>query len=549
MFMRIVIAIGAICLPALPVLAQTPKPTVIITAKPISRLLSEYREMIRQVGGPSAGDNLVMAFDDKLKEQLGENGFEGVDINRPIAAYTVVKERFEDTNPILLVPINGEKEIIGFLKSMKMEASAVKDKKGLYMLRVRGLDFLPNDSFMQIVDGWAYIGLNGDDVGDAKNRLPIENLFSDADQSLFTVKLFPGQFPEKLLKEWLATMDMAVIGIGAFAGMGGPPEVQKMVQTFFDQGPKLLRRYAETGIKEVEEVRVQFSWEANTGDTLTELTLIPKAGSMLAKDIAARAATTHRFSGLTHAHAAIAVSANLPLFAKELREIIATVPGAMEAGLKSTNLPEQFQPLVEEVVKALTESIKKGDMDISFALVGPDKNGKFTLAMAVSMADTAAIEKTLRQTAKAGEFEKEFEFDVVKAAGISIHKVPIARAVHEELHLDMSKLFGEKPLAYVAFAKDAAFVTFGPDSLAVMKTAVASKTGPAPVLEVSANANSFHKLIAAVGTEKEATEFARLFGTEDKQVSLLRVYVEGGQTLKAKATLNLRYIPRLSLLD
>jgi hypothetical protein len=75
MFMRTVIAIGAICLTALPVLAQTPKPTVMITAKPISRLLSEYREMIRQVGGPSAGDNLVMAFDDKLKEQLGESGF------------------------------------------------------------------------------------------------------------------------------------------------------------------------------------------------------------------------------------------------------------------------------------------------------------------------------------------------------------------------------------------------------------------------------------------------------------------------------------------
>ena len=96
MFMRFVIAVGAICVSAIPALAQVVKPTVVITAKPLSQLLSEYREMIRQVGGPSAGGQLATAFDNQIKEVLGEQGFEGLDINRPLAAYTVVKEKFED---------------------------------------------------------------------------------------------------------------------------------------------------------------------------------------------------------------------------------------------------------------------------------------------------------------------------------------------------------------------------------------------------------------------------------------------------------------------
>src|SRR5580658_7701301 len=123
MFFRALIAIGAICASALPVLAQTVKPTVVVTAKPLSQLLSDYREMIRQVGGPATGNQLVAAFDEQIKEVLGEQGFEGFDINRPVAAYTVVKEKFEDTNPILIVPISGEKEFLAFLKRMKWEAS------------------------------------------------------------------------------------------------------------------------------------------------------------------------------------------------------------------------------------------------------------------------------------------------------------------------------------------------------------------------------------------------------------------------------------------
>lgn len=550
MFIRSIVTAVVVCVSAIPSLADPPKPTVVVTAKALSRLLSEYREMIRHVGGPAIGDQLVMEFDEELKEHLGEQGFEGIDINRPVAAYTLIKEKFEDTNPILIVPITGEKEFIAFLKRIKIETSAVKDKKGLYMLRVRGLDFLPNDSFAQVVNGWAYVGLNGDDVGDIKNRLPIENLFNDADLALFTVKFFPGRFPEKLLKEWLEIMDMVAAGNKAMAGRGGPPQLNKMMQTFFEEGPKLVRRYGEMGIKEVEEIRGQFGWDPNSGDTLSEVTLIPKAGSSLAKDIAGRAATTNRFAGLTHTNAALAAVIKLPLFAEENRAIGVDIIGAMEFGVKTELLPDLFHPFVEELAKSAIQTVKKSDLDAAFALVGPDKNGKFSLVAAVSMVDTSALEKALRQEAKNAketELAKEFEFDIEKIAGVGIHKIPLGKAVNEEILRELNRAFGEKPPAYIAFAKDAVFITFGFDGLAAIKTAIEAKPGPAPVLEVTGNTSRFHKFVAAVGTDHEAADFAKVFGPEDKQVSLFRVTLEGGTVLKAKVTLNLRHLPRVAL--
>jgi hypothetical protein len=543
--MRFILTFSAIFASTIAAQAEPPKPTVVITAKPVSRLLNEYREMIRQVGGPVEGERSVKEFEHDLKEMFGEHGFEGIDINRPLAAYAVVREKFEETNPILIVPVTGEKDFIALLERLKIKATAVKDKKGLYHLRIGGLDILPNESHVQFVDGgWAYVGLNGDDVADAKNRLPTEDLFDNADLSLFSAKLFPGRFPEKLLKSWLDQLDVAANGIKGFLGAVGPKQVIKMFQTFFDEGPKLVRRYAETGLKEAAEVHIQFSWEPLTGEAFTELVLTPKAGSPLAKEIAAKAATTQRFAGIVPANAAVGVVVKLPLFAKELREIIAVGVEAIEAELKTAELSEAFHPVVEELAKGAIQGVKKGDLDVAVALIGPDKGGKFTVMGAVSLVDPTALEKALRQVAKSAELGKLFEFDVAKVGGVSIHKVPLARALSDEMLRELSRVFGENPPGYVAFAKDAAFVSFGPDGLAAIKAAVEAKPGPGPVVELTGNTNGIHKLIALMAGDQGADMFARFVGIEDKAANMLRVTVEGGQTLKAKATVNLRYLPR-----
>jgi hypothetical protein len=550
MRLRFILALSTCFISTIPALAQEPKPTVVLAAKPVSRLLSEYREMIRQVGGPAEGERAVKEFEQNLKELLGEQGFEGLDINRPLAAYTVVREKVEETNLVLVVPVTGEKEFLAFLERLKIKSEPVKDKKGLHKLEIPGEGFLPNPSYVQFTDGgWAYLGLNGDEVADAKNRVPLGDLFDNADQSLFSAKLFPARFPEKLLKNWLNELDNNANTMKGFLGRGGVPKhVIKFAQAFFEEGPKLLRRYGETGLKEADEVRIQLTWDQTTGEAFTELMLTPKAGTPLAKEIAVKAATTHRFTGFVPANAAVGFVAKIPLFAPELREIIAAGVGAIEGELKTTEIPEPFHPFLEELAKGAIQCVKKGDMDVAVALTGPDKDGKFTVVAAASFVDPTAIEKALRLIAKSGDLAKLFEFDVAKVAGTSIHKVPLARAANDELLRELSRVFGDNAPGYVAFAKDAAFVSFGPDGLAAIKTAIEAKPGPAPVVEITGNMSRFNKLIALLAGEEGAGMFSRVFVPEDKLVRLFRATVEGGNTLKAKATVNLNYLPRLQYL-
>jgi hypothetical protein len=548
MRMRFILALSAVITTTIPAQAEPPKPTVVVAAKPISRLLAEYREMLRQVGGAAQGEQLVKGFENDLKEIFGEHGFEGIDLNRPLAAYSTVREKFKETNLVLVVPVTGEKEFLALLERLKIKSAPVKDKKGLYKLEFIGPGFLTSAPYVQFTDGgWVYVGLNGDEVSDAKNRLPLEDLFDNADLSLFSAKLFPGQFPEKLLKSWLEELENTANGIKGFIGMGDPKHIAKLGQTFLEEGPKLVRRYAETGLKEAAEVRIQFSWEPMTGETFTELVLTPKAGTPLAKEIAAKAATTHRFAGIVPANAAVGVVVKVPLFAKEIQEIVAAGVEAIEGEAKTTDIPNSFHPFLEELAKAAIQSVKKGDLDVAGALIGPDKGGKFTVLGAVSLADPTALEKALRQVAKSAELAKLFEFDVAKVGGVSIHKVPLARAANEEQLRELSQIFGENPPGYVAFAKDAAFVSFGPDGLAAIKAAIEAKPGPAPVVELTGNMNRLHKVVASIAGEQGAGMFAKFIGTDDKAVSMLRVTVEGGQTLKAKATVNVRYLPKFIL--
>src|SRR5262249_271471 len=138
-----------------------------------------------------------------------------------------------------------------------------------------------------------------------------------------------------------------------------------------------------------------------------------------------------------------------PLFAPELRDIGSTfVEFAQDAG-KQSDVPNTFLPVVDELGKGFLRSVKKGDLDGAIAVVGPDKNGKFTVGGAVSFDDTAELDKAQRKAAKPPELAKLFEFDVAKVGEVGIHKVPLTRLFREEALREIEKVFGENPPAYM----------------------------------------------------------------------------------------------------
>ena len=349
--------------------------------------------------------------------------------------------------------------------------------------------------------------------------------------------------PAKLLGDALDELDKTAGGLKGFIARGNDP-ARKLMATFLEQGPKLVRRYGETALKEVEEVGLKFGFDAMSGDTVTELSLVPKANTPLAKELAAIPATTNRFAGLVPKDAAFGAVLKAPLFAGELREIVVALVEAAAAGIKMEGIPEKLKPVVDEAAKGFVRSAKAGNLDAAFALVGPDKAGKFTFLAGLSFDDPSGVEKALREAAKDSELAKGFEFDAAKAGGVSIHKVPLTRLFPEGAVRELAKVFGDNPPAYVAFAKDAVFLGLGPGALDSVKTALEAKPGAAPAADVTWNSGRIVKFVGAID-ERAGVEAAKILGTDDKAANALRLTVEGGQTLKVKANLNVRYLPKM----
>jgi hypothetical protein len=352
--------IAALILAITPALAEPPKPTIVAQAKPVARLMGDFREMVRQTAGPDFADKALKEFDNGLKELLGEQGFEGLDINRPMGTYVVVRDDIQDTSAFVVVPITGEKEFIGLLGRMKLKTEAVKDKPGTYTLQLPEHIVFPKASMVHIVGAWAHVSLNAGDAVDAKDLIPPETLIDNADPALITAKLYPDRVPDKLVKTTLDQMDQAAAMVKGFVGgAGAPPNWAKLAATFFEDGPKLVRRYVETARKEASELAVRITWEPAAGDNIFEFALLPRAGTALAKDIAATT-VTNRFAGLIPKDAAAGAIVKAPLFAEEIRNIVATLLEAGQVELKNEEhkFPKEYHPIVDEVAKSLIGSVE-----------------------------------------------------------------------------------------------------------------------------------------------------------------------------------------------
>ena len=307
-----------------------------------------------------------------------------------------------------MVPITGEKEFIGLLGRMKLKTEAVKDKPGTYTLQLPEHIVFPKASMVHIAGAWAHVSLNAGDAVDAKDLIPPETLIDNADPALITAKLYPDRVPDKLVKTTLDQMDQAAAMVKGFVGgAGAPPNWAKLAATFFEDGPKLVRRYVETARKEASELAVRITWEPAVGDNIFEFALLPRAGTALAKDIAATT-VTNRFAGLIPKDAAAGAIVKAPLFAEEIRNIVATLLEAGQVELKNEEhkFPKEYHPIVDEVAKSLIGSVKKGQLDAAVAMVGPGMDGKFTVVGGFSLDNAPAVEKAARELVKGRDFAK-----------------------------------------------------------------------------------------------------------------------------------------------
>ena len=537
--MRYALVLAAAALVAPPAVRAADPPITFQTQTP-SRVLGDLRAAADLVGGEKA----VKAVNDAIKSQLGEKGFAGLDLDRPLVGYVVLAPKPADIVAVVAIPFTVEKDFLALCE--RFNGSAPKDLGG-------GVYELPPldpryKAHMRFSDRYAYIayGLKPGPALDPKALVPALKLIDPAEQAVVAatfhfdrltpaVKLAIPAYVEEVKKELgLDADNLGPLGFPERLIMKEAlPELEKMAKRYL-----LLLGGADTAT-------VKVKLDVPSSDFVVEAAITPKPGTALAKEIAARKPTANLFGGLLTPDTVAGFKTRLPFYNDELKAAAEKALTEGQTEVKN-NAGPVGKDLVDELFKGLIRTVKTGEADIVGAVRGPDKNGDFTTVLAVAFDDPAGLEKEfkklIQKDAPADE-QGRFKWDADKAGKVAIHTY----APDAVFWKPVQAFGGEKAMLAFAFAPKGVFVVAGPDAIPVLKEALTVKPADAPVLDVVLNPARVTKLIRKMGGN--ALDAERALGTEDKLVSATSLKVEGGKELVVRYTLNLRLLPRALFVD
>lgn len=473
-------------------------------------------------------------FEKGLNDVLGEKGWAGLDLKKPVGLFTYVKPKLEDSYVVFAFPITKEKDALDLLERLGVGVEEEPKAKGVYRLRLRRV--LPEDSptRMRFHDGHAYVGINADaDELDPAKLLPIGNLVDEKEKALAAVTLFPGRAPTELKEMTDGWWSMAKAQLDQLDNRAprdmprGFPAFAKACVGWVDTNTAALFKGAET-------VTVRITPDPKTTDAAVEVVVTPKAKSDLAADIAKLTPVPGRFHQLVTKDAVggltATLGANTP---KEVRQTAGQFL-ADWIDLTTPGMSEEVQPLFAALGQAVKQMLADGKTDAGFALLGPDKKDTFTLIGAAAVGDPSALEKVVRKTVKDApkEVQDLIKLDAEKVGELPVHTLTVPEGVEW-----LEKPFGKKAVVRLAFGKDAVYVAVGPDGLEQIKRATELKPADGKRFDILMNPAKVNKMIADLGGGGPGGGWMdAIIGKEDGLRSWSGVEVAGGKELTIKYT-------------
>jgi hypothetical protein len=542
--MRYALALTFAALLAPPTLraADPELPPVTFQTHPPERVLNDLRFAADLVGGEKA----VKAFNDAIKAKLGEKGFEGLDLSKPVVGYINLKPKPEDTSVVIAFPVTNEKEFLALCDRWNGGEKAKDLVKGIWQLPPLAPRYKAR---MKFAEGYAYIASGDTEAAalaalDEKALVSPEKIYDPAENAVFVGRVhfdrltpaFKLALPTyvKNIKQELRLDEIPDRDLGKVI-KAGLPEVEKMVA-----------RYALLMLGGADTAALRLNVDLATSDLVVEFGVKPKPDTPLAKAVADHKPTGNNFAGLLTPDTVAGFKTRLPFFNDELK---AAGVKMLEEGQKmAAQAPGNGKDFLDELFKGFIRTVKTGEADIVGGVRGPNKDGQFTAVGAIAFDDPSALEKEFKKFVEKDAPQDELnriKWDAAKAGKVSIHtyKVP-----NERGFLNPAQIFGgdDCTLAF-AFAPKGVFIVLGPDAIATMNGALAVKPAEGPMLDVVINPARMKKLVEKGGGNAISAEKA--LGKDDKLVSALSLNVSGGKELSVRLAINLRLLPRAIVAD
>jgi hypothetical protein len=537
------LALGASAAPA-PVIKSTGGPPVIFQLAPGQQLL----DAVKKIVGIVAGDGFAGIIDGQIQGKLGEKGFAGLDMTKPIVGYLYLPDKalkgpdeFKEIYGFVAIPVSGENEFKDFVARLgpandPLNFKPIEGNKGLYALEANGGDHDEIPVRARFHDGHLYIGFNAkDELLDPKNLLAAKTLARTGETGLFLARIFTDRFPEALVKqqtEQLEELEAQVQNLGAWSEIAG-----NILKSY-----TALAKKSTAQMKDTEETGFRLVFDEKAAEIAIESYALPKKGTDYAKELAEMKPTANRFASLISDTTAAGGLFQLPIAAPEVKDILGKLVQAGQKG--KDDAPEYVRPVIDELLKGLGRTLKGDSIDFALAVNGPNKDGKFTMVGAINFDDASGLEKALKAAAKHADapekFKDEVKFDVDDVEGLKVHRIVLKDDAEP-----VKAIFGPDGLSF-AMGPKSLVMAMGPDWKDGLKAALAAKAGPSKVFELVASPKRLGDLIKA-GNEQAGTVAAELLGSDEKRVTVLGVTYEGGTMLKSRMSISLKVIPKVAV--
>ncbi len=516
-------------------------PPVTIQLAPGKKLLSDITKIVNFV----AGDGFGGLIDGQIKGKLGEKGFAGLDMTKPIVGWLNLPNKaikdLEDTkdlNGVVAIPVTGEQEFKDFLARLSPEndplvLEPIAGKAGLYAVKTNdGEGSIPIRA--RFHDGHLFVGINTpDSTLDAKNLPLVKSLIVPNDPSLLLVRIFTSRYPEKMMDqtEQLEDAKKQLENLPGFGELG-----ISIMDSYIAMINRMTAQYKDT-----EESGFRVMLDEKTAEIAMESYAIPKAGSTYAAEIAAVKPNMNRFGSLVSDQTAAGMLVQLPIFAPELRDIANKL---IAEGEKNVDEGEEFiRPFVRELLTGIKRTIKADAIDFAATVNESKTAGKFNAIAAVTFDDATGLEKALKAAMKNApkDVTDHVKFDVDTIEKVSVHRVTSEEGEGEAA----KKIFGAAEL-YFVFGPKGIYFAMGPDWKESLQAAITAKAVPTKVFEVSGSPMRLGSFITAVN-EDAGSMIAPALGNDNKRVSIFSISYEGGSTMKMRMALNLKVLPKLGM--
>ena len=348
-----------------------PLPPIVFQTQPLGRVVNDIRTGAEIIGGEKG----TQAFREGLKQLLGEKGFQGLDMGRPLVGYVVLAPKPEDITAVVAFPVTTDQEFLALCDRVNKDKLKVDAKdKSLYHMPPLDPRY---KALMRFKDRYAYIayGANPTPHIDAKALVPMEKLFDPAERGLVAARLHVERVP---LAVKLAAFQLLEEAKKSLFGKGLGKQEEEVLKPVMVELEKLVGRYIKYAA-DVDSIAARLSLDVPTGNVVIEATLSGKPNTELARTIAAFKPTANKFGGLLdHPETLGGFKLRLPLFDEGIRNVaVAGIAAGEKEAIKTTSA--NSKTLAEEIFKGLTRTVKTGEFDIVGAVRGPNKDGWYTI--------------------------------------------------------------------------------------------------------------------------------------------------------------------------